>query len=187
MNFQAFEEEFGEVMCEIIRNATLLPTEGHDKYLAQEFSQSIPIDTFIPDKEVRERVIQHYLKFFEELIDKLAVQAAELVPNLEVEEDLSTKMMDMLRVFLTEVLSGDIKYAPYMEAKEVTTADELSKAVYVTVNFAITRPEDFNDNRQRTWWSIQTDAYERHPENPDAMRHVKKITDRFEIDASYKR
>lgn len=186
VNLKTFEDWLGEGLAQELQRATLGPAlEIEDKYLTHSFRQVIYIPAPVLLTPERESVIRHYLAFYEELVEKIAQQAAELVPDLEFEENVTTQILDMTRKFYEMVLSGDVSCAPYMHAEQPNEAEDIRKFVAITHMLAITVPEEINEDKRRFWWLISMDAFEDTGNEDEPRTHIKQIADRFTIDEMY--
>lgn len=168
----AFQEWLGDDMARHLQEAkfTLLPPEHPlQNVIAYDYVQSVLMTNVVADPEEREAIIQHYLSFFEEIVEKLLIEAMQLRPNLELGEDFTNQVLDMLRMYLNKILSGDPLYLPYLMEVEPKTPQEFQKGVQVFLRLFLDHKDDPHPTIP---WHVATEYWEIDPHDPELMNKI---------------
>lgn len=176
MTGNVFEDWLGEAMAQKLVRAKFEPAgpEGYGAFMSHKFSQSILLTNEEPDPEQREKIVQHYMHFFEEIIDKMQVQAMELIPKLALPPTLTEDIGSYLRMFMEMILRGYSTYRPYLMEAVPMVADDIKKGVNVALYMAL---PDVNavSNQAEIYWLIKTEYWQRDWFNSNVMRRIDTI------------
>jgi hypothetical protein len=182
INNKSFENWLGKEMAEIVANTHFELSHVEDSLFSHVHSQGVHIDKVDPDPENRERVLQHYLKFYEEISEKLQIEAAVIAPRIVIRPDFTTEMLDVVRVLLERAMSGDKNYVyhlgdhafkdweEYENQKPEDYIRNYTRSVEIIVKFGIANALD--GLPQELMWVASAEAWELDEKDPDKMRHV---------------
>jgi len=182
---KSFEDTLGGPMAAIVAEARFQETIDEDSLFSHRYQEGVHLDAVDPDVENREAVVQHYLKFFEELFEKLQLEAAQLYSDIVIRKDFTIEFLDILRELLEKAMGGDPHYVGYLGGNPYPTWEEYTnrtdeqmladytRSVEVAMHVAITR-------RTEAWppelvCVVLATAWEKDPVEPNRMRQVKQI------------
>lgn len=171
-----FEDWLGEAMAEKLARAKFEPAGamGSSLFVSHKFSQSVLLTNEEFNPTERSKLIQHYLHFFEEIIEKLQVQAMELVPNIDIPPTQTEEISRFLRMFLEKILRGFSAYRPYLMNFVPTTADELERGVNLILHMALPDTNSVS-NRPELYWLVKTEFWQRDKAQLEAFRKIDNI------------
>lgn len=182
MDFGSFKDWLAPGLAKELEEANWALADDTDPHISHQYRVSVMITNPDFDADNRERVVQHYLTFFQEIVEKLQLQAVELMPSVVMDEELTTNVLDMLRMFLHKVMSGDSLYAPYLSITDPKTEDNFNQGVDVALYLGITKPTQ--ELPIGIFWFINTEFWKRNPENPSFASRVSSIENSLDYDKS---
>lgn len=180
MDKDPYEEWLGEGMAIEIREAKLKPSEPSAN-ISHQCDFRVYLSYVDHDEDQRERVIQHYLKYFGELYDKLEVQAEMSLglKYLDVPSGSDESMLNVMRNVLNKIMGGHPEYTGYMNGHPDMAPEEMDKSVAVRLVLAVTLPRGEPDDEfylaPEYIWLIFTEAWECSPDTPGMVRFIRSI------------
>lgn len=171
----AFTETLGGPMAKELADAAWR-VDDSSLIVGHRFQQAVVMTNVMNDLEERENVIRHYLKFYEEIAEKLQLQAQELFPDIYIEPDMTSAITDMMRKFLEKCLSGHAVYLPYLMKKAPIDESGFKQGVEIVLFAGITKPTE-NYASRTMYWFINSEFWIRDPANPKLMVKVLDIED----------
>lgn len=191
MPYNVFERWLGPSLTKEIANARF--EESDDPLILYRFRKSVMVVNPLQDMSKKEEVLKRYLLFFEELIDKMQMDAVSLIPGILIEDDMTAKMLSPLQLYLEKVITGHELYLPHLESKPRPKGEEITKGVDVVVALLITKPtlmvrldvpiEKMNLTKATHMleWVVATEAWVKDPEQPGILGRLCTI-EQFGLD-----
>lgn len=162
-----YDKWLGATLAQDIRELSFQPVNNNPSYITHVAWSDMPILAVKKDLKDRERCILKISKYFDEVLGKLEVLAAETVSGIEIPCDMSVSVLDQVRVYAEKAYGGDPAYVPYLYP-EIPTEEEEGSLFGINISVVIVLYKDPQSGPKLTWY-IDVIGMKKDPEKPGVI------------------